>query len=226
LPIYLPPIPTMLKRYFLPFLALALLNGCSESPKSGAARPAAPTAEPENPNNPQVLIDTSEGKILVELYGDKAPLSAQNFLSYVADKHFDQTVFHRVIKGFMIQGGGFEDRNGNFVEKATKPPIKNEHSNGLKNRRGTLSMARTGDPHSATSQFFINTVDNKDKLDTGDGYAVFGKVLSGMEVVDAIEGIPTASQNLTSRVGDQLVPSPSEDVPQRTMRINSITKTK
>ena len=148
--------------------------------------------------NPQVLLKTSKGDITIELFQDKAPISVKNFLSYVDDKSYDGTIFHRVIKGFMIQGGGM---TADMHEKSAKPPIKNEAANGLKNLRGTLAMARTPEIDSATCQFFINLVNNAN-LDhvKGDperfGYAVFGKVVSGMDVVDAIAAAPTGSKGM------------------------------
>src|SRR4051812_38696618 len=139
-----------------------------------------------------VVIDTSMGAIKAELYPDKAPITVKNFLAYVDDKHYDGTIFHRVIADFMIQGGGMEP---GMAEKPTKAPIKNEARNGLANTRGTLAMARTNDPDSATSQFFINVVDNTRNLGPGgvspDGYAVFGKVTEGMDVVDRIRRVKT-----------------------------------
>ena len=139
--------------------------------------------------NPHVLMDTSFGQVEIELNAEKAPISTKNFLEYVDSGFYDNTVFHRVIPGFMVQGGGFTDQ---MVQKNTKDPIRNEASNGLHNTRGTLSMARTSNPNSATSQFFINVVDNP-MLDPGRdaGYAVFGKVVKGMEVVDQIVNSPT-----------------------------------
>jgi peptidyl-prolyl cis-trans isomerase B (cyclophilin B) len=136
-----------------------------------------------------VQMDTSAGSLRIELDDDKAPLSVANFMAYVASGHFNGTVFHRVIKGFMLQGGGFEV---GMKQKPTLAAIKNEATNGLKNKRYTLAMARTGDPHSATAQFFINTTDNgfldfTAESAQGWGYAVFGRVVHGMEVVDAIE---------------------------------------
>ena len=136
-----------------------------------------------------VQMQTSAGAIRIELDDEKAPLSVANFLAYVNSGHYDGTVFHRVIKGFMLQGGGFEP---GMKQKPTRAAIRNEANNGLKNKRYTLSMARTGDPHSATAQFFINTVDNafldfKAENSQGWGYAVFGRVVEGMDVVDAIE---------------------------------------
>ena len=136
---------------------------------------------------PHVLLDTTNGQIEIELDPVKAPISTKNFLAYVDSGFYNNTIFHRVIPGFMAQGGGF---TSSMQQKPTKDPIKNEASNGLHNVRGTLSMARTSDPDSATSQFFINVKDN-DFLDQGDGYAVFGKVVKGMEVVDIIVNSPT-----------------------------------
>jgi cyclophilin family peptidyl-prolyl cis-trans isomerase len=141
--------------------------------------------------NPIVVISTSLGDITAELDAAKAPLSVENFLAYVKAGHYDGTIFHRVIKGFMIQGGGMTP---DMKEKPTRPPIKNEAANGLKNARGTLAMARTNQVDSATSQFFINTGTKNEFLDhkvRDYGYAVFGKVVSGMDVVDKIEGVKT-----------------------------------
>lgn len=141
--------------------------------------------------NPQVQLVTNQGEITVELYADKAPKTVANFLQYVRDKHYDGTIFHRVINGFMIQGGGMDAA---MDEKPTRAPIENEAKNGLKNEPGTLAMARTGNPHSATAQFFINVAPNG-FLDypsrDGWGYAVFGKVVRGLEVVDKIARVPT-----------------------------------
>lgn len=144
----------------------------------------------------QVDINTNKGNIRVELDEVKAPLSSKNFLEYVDAGHYDGTVFHRVIPGFMIQGGGFEP---GMKQKATKPPVTNEANNGLKNDRYTLAMARTSVPHSATSQFFINATNNNflnftAETSSGWGYAVFAKVVSGNEVVDAIEGVKTGNR--------------------------------
>jgi peptidyl-prolyl cis-trans isomerase B (cyclophilin B) len=144
----------------------------------------------------QVDLETSKGTIRVELDEVKAPLSSKNFLEYVDAGHYDGTVFHRVIPGFMIQGGGFEP---GMRQKATNATIANEANNGLKNNRYTLAMARTSAPHSATSQFFINATDNKflnftAETASGWGYAVFAKVVSGSEVVDAIERVKTGSK--------------------------------
>ncbi len=150
---------------------------------------AQPLAKP-----PRVKLTTTLGEVVVELDPVKAPRTVENFLRYVEDKHYDGLVFHRVIDGFMIQGGGFTP---DMQQKATRAPIPLESRNGLKNERGTIAMARTGVPDSATAQFFINVVDNR-MLDfpnpDGHGYAVFGKVVQGMDVVDRIRAVATASR--------------------------------
>jgi peptidyl-prolyl cis-trans isomerase B (cyclophilin B) len=145
--------------------------------------------------NPIVDVVTNHGKFAIELDSAHAPKSVANFLEYVDAQHYDGTVFHRIIPTFMIQGGGFDQR---LEKKATRAPIQNEADNGLKNSRGTVAMARTNDPHSATSQWFVNVVDNKfldhqAKDGQGWGYAVFGKVIEGMDTVDKIKGVRTGS---------------------------------
>jgi len=147
-------------------------------------------AAQERSAHPQVLLETSKGVITLELYPDKAPVTVENFLAYVDSGFYDGTVFHRVIPKFMIQGGGFTP---DMRKKQTRPPIKNEAGNGLRNSRGTIAMARTQEIDSATSQFFINIADNT-FLDHGVrdfGYAVFGSVIAGMDVVDRIAGVRT-----------------------------------
>jgi peptidyl-prolyl cis-trans isomerase B (cyclophilin B) len=146
--------------------------------------------------NPRIRLETNKGVIVLELDAKAAPKTVENFLAYTNDGHYNGTIFHRVIKGFMIQGGGF---TSDMSQKETKDQIENEADNGLKNDRGTIAMARTNAPHSATSQFFINTVDNsflnfKGKNSQGWGYCVFGKVVEGLDVVDAIEGVSTGSK--------------------------------
>jgi cyclophilin family peptidyl-prolyl cis-trans isomerase len=146
--------------------------------------------------NPQVLMETSMGSVTIELFKEKAPITVRNFLSYVKEGFYDGLIFHRVIAHFMIQGGGF-DRN--MVQKKTKFAIKNEAANGLSNKRGTLAMARTNVIDSATSQFFINVVDNafldhSGKTPDQFGYAVFGQVVEGMDVMDAIKGVKTGNR--------------------------------
>lgn len=164
-------------------------------------------AEPQ-----QVLMKTSMGDITIELDADKAPKTVANFLGYVDEKFYDGTVFHRVIPNFMIQGGGM---GPDLEKKPTREPVENEAKNGLKNARGSIAMARTRDPHSATAQFFINLKDNS-FLDypgqDGWGYTVFGEVTQGMEVVDAIAAVSTGTQ-----AGHQ-------DVPRETVMIESVTR--
>ena len=148
--------------------------------------------------NPRVVLETSSGKIIIELQPERAPETVKNFLAYVDAEFYNDTVFHRVIPNFMIQGGGF---TADMDSKPTQTPIKNEADNGLKNERGTIAMARTADPDSATAQFFINTVNNefldhRSKDPQGWGYAVFGKVIEGMEVVDAISGVKTETRGV------------------------------
>lgn len=151
---------------------------------------------PENTHsekNPIVVIKTNMGDIKIELYENKAPLTVKNFLDYASEKHYNQTIFHRVIDGFMIQGGGFTK---DLIQKPTRPSVKNEAENGLSNKRGTISMARTSDINSATSQFFINVVDNsfldhKGKTSREYGYCVFGKVVDGLEIIDKIKQVKT-----------------------------------
>ena len=157
-----------------------------------------------------ITIKTNHGDIKVKLFDDKAPITCENFRQYVADGFFNDTIFHRVIPNFMIQGGGME---ADMSQKATRAPIKNEADNGVSNRRGTLAMARTMDINSATAQFFINLRDN-DFLNHGTrdfGYAVFGKVVEGMDVVDAIAAVPTGN-----KAGHQ-------DVPVETVTIVEVT---
>jgi peptidyl-prolyl cis-trans isomerase B (cyclophilin B) len=155
----------------------------------------------------KVRLDTSHGAIVLELDDDNAPATVANFLQYAKDGHYDDTIFHRVIDGFMIQGGGFAP---GMKQKPTRAPVANEAGNGLKNRKYTVAMARTNDPHSATAQFFINVADN-DFLDykgpspQGWGYCVFGKVVEGTDVVDRIKGVPTGRSGFHENV-------PSDDV--------------
>lgn len=164
--------------------------------------------------NPKVRVETSLGNIVIELDAVKAPVSVANFLNYVEAGHYENTLFHRVIPNFMIQGGGF-DTHGQ--QKNTQKPIINEAKNGLKNARGTIAMARTSAPNSATSQFFINTVNNTG-LDypssDGHGYAVFGKVIEGMDVVDAISATPTGTGTLSGY--------PARDVPRMPIMIQRV----
>lgn len=169
--------------------------------------------------NPVVVMETSMGTIKIELDQEKAPITVKNFLSYTEDKFYDGTIFHRVMgaensdRDFMVQCGGFEP---GMKQKKTKATIKNEASNGLSNKRGTLAMARTNDPDSASSQFFINVTDNAflDKSARSDGYAVFGKVIEGMDVVDKIKAVPTGSKGGHSNV-------PKEDITIKSVKLDT-----
>lgn len=182
--------PLLTRRAASSLLAALLTSASLMLPHSVLAQTAAP----------KVRLNTSMGDIVLELNPGKAPKTVENFLQYVSDKHYDGTVFHRVISNFMIQGGGFTT---DLQQKPTKAPIPLEAGNGLKNDRGAIAMARTGNPNSATSQFFINTVDNANlnapKPD-GHGYAVFGKVVSGMDVVDKIRAVAVGDQGMHQNV--------------------------
>jgi peptidylprolyl isomerase/peptidyl-prolyl cis-trans isomerase B (cyclophilin B) len=178
---------------FLGTLMLGI-SGCGASEPAAQTVSTAPAAG--QPANPRVLIETSRGNITVEVFPAQAPQSAGNFLNYVKTGFYDGLVFHRVIPGFMIQTGGM---TADMAEKPKSAPIRNEADNGLRNLRGTLAMARTGDPHSASSQFFINVADNafldhRGKTPQGWGYAVFGQVVDGMDVVDAIVAVPRGNR--------------------------------
>ena len=182
---------------------------------------AFPTMNLGQEGNPKVLIKTTMGDITVELYSDKAPLSVQNFLSYVDEKFYDGTIFHRVIKGFMIQAGGL---SATLREKPGKPPIKNEATNRISNKRGTIALGRMNTIHSATCHFYINHVDNpgldhRNSTPDGFGYAVFGKVTKGMNVVDAIA-------NAKTTVKYDAANNPWRDVPRETITIISIRRIK
>jgi len=160
------------------------------------------SGEAGTPASPRVALETSKGRIVLELDAAHAPKTVENFLAYVRAGHYDGTIFHRVIDGFMVQGGGF---TAEMQQKPTRPPVANEADNGLKNLRGTVAMARTMDPHSASAQFFVNTVDNSfldhtAKSPQGWGYAVFGRVVEGMEVVDAIAKVATATRSRMENV--------------------------
>ena len=188
-------------------LCLVLLAGVSsfaaqdtkpaqpDTPKPAQTKPA----DQDNAPLVYVLMKTSKGEIVLELNREKAPISVKNFLSYTDKKFYDETIFHRVMSTFMIQGGGF---TVDMQKKPTDPPIKNEWKNGLKNVRGSIAMARTSAPDSATCQFFINVVDNSmlDQPRGGAAYAVFGKVVAGMDVVDAIRDTPTENKGRFANV--------------------------
>ncbi len=174
---------------------------------------------------PKVLMKTTKGDITLELDSEKAPETVKNFLAYVEDGFFNKTIFHRVIDNFMIQGGGFGlKEDGTIEQKPTKASIPNEGKNGLKNERGTIAMARTGDPNSATSQFFINLKVN-DGLDypspDGAGYAVFGKIVEGMDVVDAIAKVATEEKKMKGRYENSVFEKEYRDVPVENVVIES-----
>lgn len=186
-----------------------------ETPKEAVAEKPAPAG------SNRVKLTTNYGDIVIELYPDKAPKTVANFLSYVNEGFYDSTIFHRVINGFMIQGGGFGlSGDGGAQQKETNPPIENEAQNGLKNVTGSVAMARTNNPHSATAQFFINHKDNTN-LDypsfDGWGYAVFGRVVEGMDVVNKIADVPTGTKTLVGKMG----PQPMQDVPMENVVIES-----
>lgn len=197
--------------------AAALLGSDSQGSTPQAVPPTSPasptTPAPAKAANPRVALETSLGKIVIELDPVKAPKTVENFLGYVKSGFYDGTIFHRVIPGFMIQGGGF---TADMKQKTTQAPIPNEADNGLKNKRGTLSMARTNDPMSATSQFFVNVNDNRSldytaKTAGGWGYAVFAKVVEGMEVADKIVNVKRGNRG------------PYGDVPETTVEIKKAT---
>ncbi|RMF20864.1 MAG: peptidyl-prolyl cis-trans isomerase [Deltaproteobacteria bacterium] len=178
-------------RFLVALTVVAAAVACSSGSEDGQS-----TASKAGGEHPTVVMKTNRGAIEIELYPDKAPATVENFLAYVDSGFYDGTIFHRVIKDFMIQGGGYDT---NKQRKPTRPPIKNEADNGLKNEVGTIAMARTSDPDSATAQFFINVKDNafldfQSKTPRGWGYAVFGRVVKGMDVVRAIENTPTKNE--------------------------------
>lgn len=222
--------PSMFVVAGIACVALAIaLAGCKPKPQPAEEQPAAaetaapaqkgeeetPSAETEETEgkgavesaesggaNPRIVMETSMGTITLELFQDKAPATVKNFLSYADKGYYDGTLFHRVMSGFMIQGGGFEP---GMKKKETDPPVENEAGNGLSNERGTVAMARTSDVDSATSQFFINHVDNakldhKDNTAFGFGYCVFGKVAEGMDVVDKIAAVATTTKGMFENV--------------------------
>ena len=163
-----------------------------------------------------VIVSTSLGEIHIELDSKSAPITVKNFLKYVDAKHYDGTIFHRIIGNFMVQGGGFKETDGSFKKQPTNPPIKNESEKTPSNKRGTIAMARTSEPNSATAQFFINVVDNPflDYPNNGGGYATFGKVVKGIEAVEKMRAVKTSSKNGMA------------DVPTQTITINSIKRAK
>ena len=185
-----------MKRFLgLFLLSLFVLTGCNSNTGSSTEETTQLPSGDTTMSNPKIKFETSLGEFTAELYPEKAPKSVENFLSYVNAGFYDGTIYHRVIPGFMIQGGGM---NPDMSEKSNNAPIENEADNGLSNETGTLAMARTGDPHSATSQFFVNASDNTflnhtAKNQQGWGYAVFGKVTDGLDIVKAIEAVKTGN---------------------------------
>ena len=210
----------MMRSSLILMAFLVLLVGCDvKTEKTPVAEPAATTTTQSQTSGVKksmtnVKMETSAGTIMIELDAEKAPLTVANIEAYIKDGFYDGLIFHRVIPNFMIQGGGF---NANMTEKGDKrPPIKNEANNGLKNDRGTLAMARTNDPHSASSQFFINLKDNDflnhtSESGSGWGYAVFGKVTEGLDVMDTIAAVKTGQNGMHG------------DVPLEAVMINSVT---
>lgn len=181
--------------------------------------PVAVEAAEEGPDNPKVVMKTTDGDIIIELYAEKSPVTVENFLAYVDAGYYDGTVFHRVISNFMIQGGGFTTE---MKEKPTRDPIVNESSNKLHNTRGTLAMARTSDPNSATAQFFINQRSNLrlDWTPGNEGYAVFGEVVEGMQVVDIIALTETGAASVETSRG----PAVFQDVPVKPIVVLSVSR--
>lgn len=187
-------------QLLIAFISLfVFLGGCNAQESKAAEKPTEPTTSGEKKKmsaNPVIKIETSKGTMMLELDAEKAPNTVANFVAYVEDGFYDGLIFHRVIPGFMVQGGGM---NPDMSEKADKkPPIKNEANNGLKNDRGTVAMARTGDPHSASSQFFLNLKDNDflnhtSESQAGWGYTVFGKLVDGLDVIDDIAKVKTGN---------------------------------
>ncbi len=198
---------SLISGLLLALPSAVLASGQAAPEKKAAAKKPAAAAK-----NPVVLMETSMGNIKIEVFADKAPITAKNFLGYVNAGFFNDTIIHRVVPGFVIQGGGYTEA---MTARPTMPPIRNESRNGLKNARGTLSMARYDDPNSATSQFFINLADNTnlDPVDKGFGYAVFGKVIEGMDVVDKIAKVKTATRSVSG--------TPFADVPVQAVVIKS-----
>ena len=226
-------------RFAIALSLTLVFSSCKKEPantESGTAStadvPATIKAEPaEDPKETKstetltkIIMDTSMGSIELELNAQKAPLTVANFLKYVDSKQFDGTIFHRVIQDFMIQGGGFSIAGD---EKETLASVKNESSNGLSNSRGTISMARTNHPDSATAQFFINVADNAglDGAPGRPGYSVFGKVVAGMDVVDAIRAVKTGQKTMRALHPDgRLYPQPFQDVPMKDVIIKTVKR--
>jgi len=212
-----------LKWTWVAILAIALIS-CTNSESGEMQSQSQAKGTPVSEQPVQIVMETSAGNIELELYPDKAPISVKNFLGYVESGFYDNTIFHRVIRGFMIQGGGFDK---DHKEKESGEPIVNEAGNGLMNKRGTIAYARTNVINSATSQFFINHQDNpnldhRDESQAGFGYAVFGKVTKGMEVVDKIAGVKTGSRKVTINYQGKMFEQPYQDVPVTPVVIKTV----
>ncbi len=204
----------------IPLLAFAFVASCN------AEKPAESESAKSEESATKVRLKTAEGDIVIQMNPEKAPITVANFLNYVKAGHYDGTVFHRVIDGFMIQGGGFALEEGKLVEKKSGEGIVNEGQNGLKNDRGTIAMARTNDPNSATAQFFINVKDNGMlNFPNNGGYAVFGKVVEGMDVVDKIKAVETGNKQIVMRhpATGETMPSSAGDVPTEDIVITKAT---
>jgi peptidyl-prolyl cis-trans isomerase A (cyclophilin A) len=197
----------MFKRILFALITLGLLMSVSSLFAQGSAQTTTP--QEKKMTIPKVKFVTNLGAFVVELYPEKAPISVENFLKYVDSGYYTGTIFHRVISSFMVQGGGFDE---NMNKKPTNPPIALEVGKGLSNQRGTIAMARTNDPNSATSQFFVNVVNNSNLDHTGGGYAVFGRVIEGMETIDVIKSVATTRKG------------PHGDVPVSPVIIQSATR--
>lgn len=215
-----------MRLFALFVVTTALALGGADAKKETSKKKEVKKEKTAEVQNPVVEMVTNKGTVHIELDQKKAPVTVKNFLSYVNEKYYDGTVFHRVISSFMIQGGGFEVSGKTLKQKETKDPIKLESQNGLSNKTGTIAMARTGDPNSATSQFFINVKDNG-MLDhpkpDGHGYAVFGKVIKGMDVVNKIKGVGTGVKTVKAKGRDgKLSDAPFRDVPTNNVVIKSI----
>lgn len=203
----------MKRILFIIGLLLMSVMTCNAADKAPESKKATQSNGEKMAANPKIKIETTLGNITLELDATKAPTSTENFISYVKDGFYDGTIFHRVIPNFMAQGGGMKP---DMTEKSTKASIQNEANNGLKNARGTVAMARTNDPHSASSQFFINVKDNafldhKSEDMQGWGYAVFGKVVDGMDIVDKMEKVKTGTKGF------------HQDVPEEAVIMNKVT---
>jgi peptidyl-prolyl cis-trans isomerase A (cyclophilin A) len=208
----------------LPAILIISLTSCNEKNADEMKSDTQSKGDQVTDQPVQIVMETTAGTIELELYPGKAPVSVKNFLSYVESGFYENTIFHRVIRGFMIQGGGFDK---DHVEKQSGDPIVNEAGNGLKNLRGTIAYARTNVINSATSQFFINhrdnpSLDHRDESQAGFGYAVFGKVTKGIEVVDKIASVQTGTKKMVIQYEGKEYQQPHQDVPLEPVIIKSV----